>query len=170
MLFLPAITTTLALLSGGQAAEQQAVIEVATRWRPPGLRIEVEADWLGETHVVPLTDDGADPADQPRDNVWAATLEGGRVRALPLRIAVAAQGLPRTVIAERLEPIVSTDARISFALEHDGRRPSARRVAIPAPPRAVQMNQVARLAMWAGWGAMAFLYVSWLVGRALDER
>ena len=157
-------------LSSAHADEQRITIEVATRWRPPGQTIHAELIWLGEDRTATLCDNGTCDGDIAGDHIWVARQSGDRIRTLPVRLFVSTPQLGRTVVLERVEVITAVDQRLSYALEFDGLTPTARRVAIPAPPRGVEMNQVAQLAAWMGWAGLAFLYISWLVGRLLDAR
>ena len=157
----------LLFLAAALAADAQSVrFEVATAWRPDGLRITVETTWLGKDRAVELVDNGSVPGDTPFDNVWTGILTGDTVRTLPIRVRVEAAGIGRTEAGGGMETIAMGDDRISYTLAATDGRPVVRRSATAMTGPAVAMADASGVAALLGWIALSFGYVGWLVQRS----
>jgi hypothetical protein len=161
-----------ALLSvavGASAPLIDVGVEVVAGWQPAGLRLEVEAPWLGADQRMELVDDGSVPGDIAGDHIYSGRWVGPPVRDLPLRLFASADGLPRTEIATRAVPLGLGSNRVVWALEFDG-HPWARPVALALAPTHMEIAEsVVQLSAF-GWMGFALVYVSWLVQHVVPRR
>ncbi len=82
-----------ALLLGPPAAAAPSLTVTLAVSAPPGAPVaglEAELRWLGETHAVPLRDDGQGPDWVAGDGTWTAAHSGAPLRVLPVTLRVQA--------------------------------------------------------------------------------
>lgn len=154
-----------ALLRVAWGAEQQLHIEVAVPGNVDLVDLRVQMLWLGELKDEPLTTELGTPVDQPNHGVWSATLRGEPLRLATVGLLCEWEGETLTLWEGSVAPFAPEDT-LSFRLEPG---PPPRAVRIAALPSAGPRERAGELGLAAGlgWAGLVFLYVAWLVGRAL---
>lgn len=143
-------------------AQQTLRVEVLA---PPELGVgalRVRTQWLGQ----PIDQALEGPAERTSDaGVWTAELGGEPLRVAALEVVGEWAGAPVTLWAGTLA-LVPPEDTLSLRVE-PGQPPQAQRV-VALPARGLRERAGARaLAASLGWAGLVFLYVAWLVGRAL---
>ncbi len=136
-------------------------LEVAVDCPGQTVKVEAEAQWLGEARLLKLADDGSVPGDRPRDGVHSGVWTGDAVRTLPLQLFATVGDGARTEVVAAPEHIALGTDRLVWALDCSPAL-RARRVALALPGRMVDMAESTGLAATLGWFGLVLTYVAWL--------
>lgn len=123
-----------------------------------------EAQWLGETREVILTDDGRVEGDVPADNIYVGHLAGDTLRLLPIRLFVE-QGGARTELWSGVENLSDSEIRLVYELREQGSTLLIDRVAAPLFGQPSPNHDRDRIDIAGAWTVIALMTVIALSSR-----
>lgn len=141
----------------------QLQLQVSNLSDNPTLRIQAEVQWLGETRMMVLSDDGSQLGDLPQDNIWVGWMSGEAVRLLPLRMWVTAGAAPPVEVWAGIEATDGHDSQFVYMLSANGGVLHADRVAAPWLGQPRISNESERIAINGAWMLLTFAVVAFYI-------